>query len=451
MASGCAGPSIPDVQPASGIALPSEYYADTRPPAGLDDVWWRGFEDEQLDALVEKALKRNQSLEASRQRLLAAKAIIRAEQSDLLPSVDGQFSADGALDDGGNTFSGSRAGLFGSWTIDFNGRLSAETARALANADGAAYFLADQRRLIAAAVTSQHIELKRSGARLELLDQSTDLQQQTLRIVNLRFEAGLSSNLDVRRAAADVARTRAQRGPLQLARARAANALSVLVGDPPSAVPPTGNSVSIPDYREGPAIGIPADLLRRRPDLLLAEADVAAAAANVGIERADLLPAFALSGGLLLGDGSVEGLFARALASLATALDIPVFDGGRRKAEVDAAKADLQAEVADYRQSLLETLAEVESAIAAIASARERKEELEKAVAESEAAFNQSNALYREGLASLFDVLDVQRQLISSREALIDGEADLSQSYVQLYSAVGSDVPPRAEPQEAEL
>lgn len=443
--SGCTAPMIPRVEPASGIAIPADYFADsgrdlgpdTRPESGLDDVWWRGFGDSRLDALVDQALAQNQSLEASRQRLRSARALIIAEESDFLPTIDGQASAGAAISDGGIATRNVGASLGGRWTLDLNGRLSAERQAALANADGAAYFLADQRRLIAAAVANQYIELERTRARLQLLEQSTDLQQQTLRIVTLRFEAGLSANFDVRRAAADLARTEAQRGPLLLAQARAANAISVLVGAPPSPIGGAAESVAIPRYNRGPTIGVPADLMRRRPDLLIAEADVAFAAARVGIERADLAPSFSLPGIVSLGDGGARGLFAEVIASIAAALDIPLFDGGRRRAEVESAEGELQAELAEYRQTLLEILAEVESALVGIDAARDRESALVRSVTESEAAFQQSNALYREGLASLFDVLDVQRQLISSREALIDGEAASAQAHVALFSAVG--------------
>lgn len=434
---GCASPRIPEVVPAAGVSLPPDYVAAVRPEAGLDGAWWHGFEDPGLDRLIAAALANSPSLEAARERLAAARAIVVAEESDFLPTIDGEAVLDGALDDAGRGTDGARASLGGVWRIDINGRLSAERAAALAAADGAEQILADQRRLIAAAVASQYIELQRTAARLRLLEESSDLQRQTLRIVTLRFEAGLSSNLDVRRARADVARTEAQRGLLLLARARAANALAVLEGETPSPLPAAAPDATVPRYARGPEIGVPADLLRRRPDLLLAEADIARAAAEVGIERADLLPALALPGLVTLGDGSASGLFSQAVASLSAVLGVPLVDGGRRRAEVRAAESRLAAALADYRQALLSVLAEVETALTAILAAADRTSEFQNAVTESEAAFEQSNALYREGLASLFDVLDVQRQLISSREALIDGNAALAQAHVDLFTAVG--------------
>ena len=435
---GCVAPSIPEVEPSAGVPLAPEYLAATRPPSGLDDVWWHGFESAQLDALVDRALTRNQSLEAARQRLQSARAIVVAEESDFLPDVSARASIDGSVDDTGDSFDAASLGLFGVWQLDLNGRLSAERAVALAQMNAASFVVADQRRLIAGGVVSQYVELKRTTARLVLLEQSADLQRQTLEIVTLRFEAGLSSNLDVRRAAADLARTQAQRGPLILARTRAANALSVLVGDPPAPLGSEDEDTSVPSFTQGPGTGVPADLLRRRPDLLLAEANVMRAAAIVGVERADLAPSFALQGLISAGNGGLGDVFSSAIATIGGLLDLPIIDGGRRRAEVTAAERELDAAVADYRQALLGTLSEVESAFVSIEAAQDRLVELNKAVTESEAAFEQSNALYREGLATLFDVLDVQRQLISSREAVLDARSDLAQAYVGLFVAVGS-------------
>lgn len=436
--SGCVAPSIPEVEPTAGVVVAKDYLAENRPSSGIDDLWWTGFESPQLNELIDRAMARNPSLEAARQRLLAARALVDAEQSDFLPDVNAGATLDGGIDDSGATSNTAGLSIGGVWRVDLNGRLSAERAAALADADAAAFLVADRRRLLAAAVVNQYLELKRTSARLNLLDQSTELQRQTLDIVRLRFEAGLSSNFDVRRAAADVARTQAQRGPLLLARTRAANALSVLTGDPPSTLPERGDKASIPQYAQGPDIGVPADLVRRRPDLLVAEADIARAAAGVGIERADLAPSFALDGLLTGGSGGLEDIFSNALLTLGGALDLPLLDGGRRRAEVTAAERNLDAAIADYRQTLLQALSEAESGFVGIASARDRLTELEGAVTESEAAFEQSNALYREGLATLFDVLDVQRQLISSREAVIDARSNLAQAYVALFTAVGA-------------
>ncbi|HCO47450.1 MAG TPA: RND transporter, partial [Erythrobacter sp.] len=126
------------------------------------------------------------------------------------------------------------------------------------------------------------------------------------------------------------------------------------------------------------------------------------------------------------------------LVGIAAAIDIPIFDGGRRRAEVAAAEAVAEARVAEYRATFLNALGQVENALVSIEAYRQRNAALTEAIDQSETALAQSNALYREGLASLFDVLDAQRQLIASRQALIDSEAALASSFVAFHSAIGS-------------
>ncbi len=435
---GCAA-TMPAARGPADLAPPAEYQAQFRPAAGGSEVWWQGFSDPVLDRLVQDALSDNLDVAAANARLQAARALVNAEQSDLLPSVGAGGIVGGEADSNDSRMTAS-AVLSAQLDIDLSGRLSAEVRAAAANAAAAEYFLADQRRLVAAAVAGQYIELRRTGARLALLEESTELQQQTLRIVTLRFEAGLSANLDVRRASADLAQTRAQLGLLQLARARAAHALTVLTGDTPGKVDDyVAETAVIPSFIGGPPTGSPADLLRRRADILVAEARLVEAAAQIGVERADLLPSLVLPADLVLGDGSLGGLVSDFFVTLGASLDLPLFDGGRRRAEIAAAEAEADARFYEYRLTFLNALAEVENSLVAINAYSGRNTELRQAIEESETAFDQSNALYREGLASLFDVLDAQRQLIASRQSLIDSEADLAASIIALYAATGGE------------
>lgn len=434
---GCAT-TIPDAPGREDVEMPAEFVADYRPPPGTSEVWWEGFGEARLNELIELALAQNLTIEATADRLEAARALLRAEQSDRLPSFDGAASA--GMDASSGSFDVTLSpGVAGFFDPDLSGRLSAEIEAAAAAAGAAEFLVADRRRIVAAEVARQYVELRRTGERLELLDESTRLQEQTLRIVTLRFEAGLSANLDVRRAAADLAQTRAQRGLLELQRARSAHSLDILTGRNPAGVPPLVQGWGIPSYTGGPARATPADLLRRRPDLLIAEMDLLEAAAVVGIERADLLPSLSISGSALLGDGSFAGILDDLFASIGASLDLPLFDGGRRRAEITAAEAELDASFAEYRALVLQVMAEVENSLVAIQAYSDRAADLSQAIEESERAFEQSNALYREGLATLFDVLDSQRQLINSRQALIDTQADLSISHIDLYAAIGSD------------
>lgn len=424
--------------PQTTFDAPTRYATDL-PSSGLDDAWWRAFSDPVLDGLIQRGLAQNLEIATARERMKAAQALLRAERADGLPRVDGFL--EGGLELSDDTASATTAfGLLGSFDPDLSGRLAEETRAAAARYAEADYLRADQRRLVAAAIAAQYVEYRRTGAQLELLTQSTELQQQTLRIVTLRFEAGLAANLDVRRAAADLAQTEARLGLIEIARAEAEHALAVLVGVTPGSleIERAQENDIIPEYRLGPPVGTPANLLRRRGDILAAEARLVEAAAEVGIERSDLRLSLVVPGSILIGDGSLDGLFSSFIASLGAALDLPLFDGGRRRAEVEAAEAELSARLAEYRQAFLVAVGEAENALVGIEAFRERDASLAAAIEQSEAALSQSNALYREGLATLFDVLDAQRQLISSRQAQLDNAAALASAFISLHSAAAS-------------
>ena len=434
--SGCASVDQALIEPQ--VSAPPSYATDL-PPSGLEAEWWLGFDDPLLDQLVRDGLAANLDIDAAANRLAAAEALLKAERADRIPTIDGSAQVGAALSNDDEIT--ATAGLTGLFNPDINGRLAAEVRAAAADYAEAEYLVADQRRIVAAAIAGQYVEFVRTEAQLDLLDQSTGLQEQTLRIVTLRFEAGLAANLDVRRAAADLAQTRARRGLVAIARADALTALAVLLAEPPGAfaLPEPGSDVAIPDYVRGPRVGVPADLLRRRTDILAAEARLANAAANIGIEQADLRPSLTIPGSIGLGNGLLSGLFSDFLLGIAAAIDVPIFDGGRRRAEVDAAEAEARARVAEYRATFLDALGEVETSLVSIEAYRQRNDALREAIEQSETALSQSNALYREGLASLFDVLDAQRQLISSRQALIDSEAALAGSFIAFHAAIGSD------------
>lgn len=425
--------------PADRPLVAPQAFAGELPPSGVAENWWEGFEDPVLDELVADGLAANIDIAIARDRLRGAAALLRAERADRLPRLDG--AADAAIGLGSSNSDSASLGLLGTFDPDISGRLAAEIRAAAADYAQAEYIVADQRRLVAAAIAAQYIEYRRTGAQLDLLAQSTELQERTLRIVTLRFEAGLAANLDVRRAAADLAQTRARRGLIEIARAGAANRLAILLGRSPGLFAPAGSisDRTIPDYAGGPPAGTPADLLRRRADVLAAEAALLRAAADVGVEQADLRPSLTIPASVTLGDGSIGGILDDFIATIGAALDLPLFDGGRRRAEVEAAEAEADARFGEYRLTFLEALGEVENALVALDANGQRIEALTEAIEQSEAALEQSDALYREGLATLFDVLDAQRQLIASRQSLIDSQAALASAYIAFHASVGSD------------
>ncbi len=225
--SGCTSVDQALIEPQ--VSAPPSYATDL-PPSGLEAEWWLGFDDPLLDQLVRDGLAANLDIDAAANRLAAAEALLKAERADRIPTIDGSAQVGAALSNDDEIT--ATAGLTGLFNPDINGRLAAEVRAAVADYAEAEYLVADQRRIVAAAIAGQYVEFVRTEAQLDLLDQSTGLQEQTLRIVTLRFEAGLAANLDVRRAAADLAQTRARRGLVAIARADALTALAVLLAEP---------------------------------------------------------------------------------------------------------------------------------------------------------------------------------------------------------------------------
>ncbi len=249
--SACA--AMPEVEPQAAIQAPPAFAA-ALPEAGLEDEWWNGFDDPVLDALIETGLAANLDIAAARDRVRAAEALLRAERADRLPSVDG--AADIGVQANGGSSASASAGLFALFDPDISGRLSAEIRAAAARYAEADYLRSDARRIVAAAIASQYIDYRRTGAQLELLEESTGLQEQTLEVVTLRYEAGLAANLDVRRAAADLAQTQARLGLLEIQRAEAAHALALLLAEAPGTFVPAGGGGigAIPSYEGGPPV-----------------------------------------------------------------------------------------------------------------------------------------------------------------------------------------------------
>lgn len=424
------------------LSTPDSYQSDIKlnQAASPDRPWWEGFSDPILTDLIDTSLDQNLDIEVAIANVARSRALVRASNSDLFPDFDafvdseissiltGGFEADANLSAGG-TFS---------YDPDIAGRNKRALQGAKARFAAANFDLQDIRRLTANSVANQYITLRRSGAQIVLLETSLNLQKRTLEIVTARFEAGLSPALDVDRAAADLARTQSQSSLLQANRRNAEYALSVLIGEAPKGeFMGVHKEDVIPNFQAGPALGVPADLLRRRPDIRVAESTLLAEIADIGVEQADLYPSLQIPGTIQAGRTTSDNGLNAVTFGLSALLDIPIFDAGRRRAEVDVQRAEAAAALADYKSALLQAIRETESALLQIEALSDQKRELEKAVESSQSAFNQLNALYREGLTDFIDVLDAQRTLISSREAVVNADANIALAYISLYTAVG--------------
>jgi multidrug efflux system outer membrane protein len=450
--SGCLGTAGPDYRPPE-LETPASFSRVPSLPQGAAQsaLWWRGFGDVQMAILVEDALAENLDIAAAQARLEEARALLGVARGSGGPSLDGGANADGDLLVAGERSGGrdTRAtggvdgGLLFSWTPDLFGGQRREVEAAEAELRRRGLLREDLQRTTAAEVVRQYLEVARDTTRLELIASSLDLQRQTLELVRQRFEAGLAAQLDVSRAQAQLAATQAQRGPLagDLADARAA--LAVLTGRPAGTLQ-VGADDGIPSYLGGPDIGLPRNLLRARPDVRAAEADLARATAEIGVAEAELYPQLTIPGALTAsasGFGTGEVIEAL-IATLSASLDIPLFDSGVRDSEVAAAEARAREALLIYRRTLLDALADAETAIARLEAAEQRRDDLQAAVDASQEAFAQAEQLYTQGLVGFLDVLDAERTLLDNRQDLAEATADVGLAIADLYSAVGAPVSP---------
>lgn len=424
--------------------------------------WWTVFEDAVLEEMVARGIDANPDIRIALSRIREARAAARAVEGETGPQFDmsagptaewrsrstGSSSGNGGRRGSGEgTEYSAEAGLSGLWEIDLFGGLQRSREAAWAEAQRQEALGREALRVTVAEIARTYVERRTAQRRLELAEQSLDLQRRTLQLVEQRVESGLAPGLDRMRARGEVASLTADLGPLRAQIDQLGNALAVLLGRNPG---PLDGLLSvggpIPSAGRGGAVGVPRNLLRRRPDVQAAELAIVAATADVGVETADLYPRLTLPGSITLQVDEIGSDAATAVvAAISALLDLPLYDGGQRRAEVTAAEERAIQATLDYRQTLLAALEEVERALLEYAGARDRVLALEDAVVSNRAAFEQSRILYRQGFASFIDVLDAQRTLTDSQQELALARRDRALRVVDLYSALGTTLEPPAE------
>lgn len=438
-------PPSPELPQAYDAPIPSLFEGQAS-----EGPWWGHLRDPVLDELITRGLDANLDIRVALSRVREARATARSVAAGTGPSVDASAEAgidvrresgDGA--DDSDTGGAASAGLDGAWELDLFGGLTRTREAAWARAAREQALGHEARRLAIAEITRAYVELRAAERRLKLTLRSLDALRQTLALVDKRVEAGLAPALDRVRARAEVSTVEAQVAPLRAEIRRQRNALAVLLAEPPGAVNEllADREGEVPSSTTGAAVGVPADLVRRRPDVRAAELQIAAATAEVGVAAAELYPSLTLPGTISvgwtgIGDGSVV---TTVMASLSALFEIPLYDGGRREAEVTAAEERLIQTTLRYRQTLLTALQDVESALAGYRGARQRRLALAEAVENNRVAYEQSQELYRQGFVTFIDVLDSQRTWNASRQELANAERDVSLAVINLYTALGAD------------
>jgi NodT family efflux transporter outer membrane factor (OMF) lipoprotein len=435
---GCAGMGGRPA-PAARIAVPSDWSVPT-PPVATDPVqYWTLLGDPQLDRLVAQALENNRDVIQAAARVALARASVRASRANYLPQIGASAGVQRDVGDFADTDLQFSGGADAQWEIDLFGRIGRDVAASRADLLAAGYSLADLQRLVVGQVAQTTVSARALATQLAIARDTLGIQDENLQIAEWRLQAGLVSSLDVEQARAQRAQTAATIPALERDLAQAANAISVLIAEPPGRVRAEleAAGTGIPTPPEIAGFQAPAEVLRRRPDVRQAEATLIADTARIDVARAQLLPLLRLTGNIGTASFGEDGLFDIITGGLFAGVSQLIFDGGRTRAQIDNAEARAQGSLAAWEQTILTALADVESADVALRKARERVAALAIALDATDAAAILARSQYQAGLIDFQKLLTAENQLLAARNALAAANAERANAFVSLQQAVG--------------
>jgi multidrug efflux system outer membrane protein len=424
-------------------------------PAELTQ-WWTSFNDPLLNSLVERAVKSNLDLRIAEARIREARASRAVTASGLWPTLDVSasysrnrtsenslmFPSQGGV--GGSGFNLDRnlydTAIDASWEIDVFGGVR----RGVEAADATIAASVESRRDVLVTllgdVAKNYIDLRGFQRRLAVARANLKAQQDTWELTRIRFQAGLTSDLEVAQAEAQVNTTAAQIPTLESALKQAAYSLDLLLGLSPGALwNDLANETRIPSLPPEVLVGLPSDLLRRRPDIRFAERELAAATAQVGSAMADLFPKFSLTGLAGLQSISASDWFTGRSRywSIGPTVTWPIFDAGRIRANIEIRNAQQEQALNQYEKTVLAALGDVEKSLVSYSREQMRQRSLAEAVAANRRAVEMANELYVRGLNDFLNVLDTQRSLYAAENDLAQSETTMASNLVALYKALG--------------
>ena len=418
--------------------------------------FWAGFDDPTLARLVEESLAANYDLRAALARLDQARALARLSRLDLLPTVtagggytESRLSEDQApgvpREQRDRGFYDASIDAF--WELDLFGRVRRSVEASRADAQAAAADLRSLQVSLAAEVARTYFELRGFQEQLRVARENADNQAETLRLTQVRFDAGRGTQFDVDRARAQLKFTQSRVPALEAVVAASAHRLAVLGGREPAALlPELETPVPLPALPTAVAVGTPAELLRRRPDVLAAERRLASATALIGVATADLFPRFTVGGSFGVAASSLGDLFTRDGQSYAfgPAISWAFLDLGRVRARIAATDAGAEENFALYEGTVLRALEEAETSLVSYTRARREGEELRESAAASSDAARTARLRFESGVTDFLQVLDAERSLLDSEDRLAQSRTRTATALVAVYKAVAGGWPDRA-------
>ncbi|MGD0827389.1 MAG: efflux transporter outer membrane subunit [Desulfobaccales bacterium] len=420
----------------------------TTQPAELTQ-WWKRFADPTLTQLVEDALKTNLNLQLAVANLRQARAARGIAIGGLWPAITGSAeylreTTSGATQPSKGTAGLSQnlyqAGFDAAWEIDLFGGLRRNVESADAGVQAAIEGISNVQVTIAAEVALNYVQLRGYQQQIVTAQKNLKAMQNTALITRQKAGAGFASALDVANADASVANTEAQIPVFETSARQAIYALSILLARPPAdllkQLTPTGDIPGVP--ARIPA-GLPSDLLRRRPDIRQAEAQLHAATAQIGVATADLFPKFSLTGAVSWQSNLLNSWLtvASQTGSFGPSVTWQIFQGGAIVSNIRVQEALRDQAFITYRQTVLGAFQDVENALIAFAKEQEHYKSLKDSVAANSKAFDLSLKLYTEGLLEFLNVLVAQNSLYAAENALVQSNSNISTDLIALYKALG--------------
>lgn len=432
-------------------------YSPPEPPSDLDqwqqtpeygliasraDIseWWQAFNDPRLSELVNRGLYGNLDLDQARSRVREARAARGIETAARFPALAAAGSAAAAKAGDQPTTELHAADFDAAWEIDVFGRVSRRIEAASADMQASVETLRSVQVSLVAEIALNYVEVRSFQNRIRVAAANVDAQRKTLRIVTDRFELQLADALAVEQAKSNLFTSRAHLPPLEAGLQRALNRLAVLTGEKPGVLDPLlREAFPIPAAPPEIAIGIPADLIRRRPDIRRAERELAAQSARVGVATADLYPRFTFNGTLQFSAASASSLFdsLSRLLNIGPAFRWNIFNAGSVRSNIAVQSERQQQALIAYEQTILRALEDVENALVAYARELDRRESLNQTVDAARKAADIAESLYTNGLRDFIYVLDAQRALFTAQDALAMSRAEVSANLIRLYKALG--------------
>ena len=457
----------PDYHPATSaeLGVPAAYSVPAQ--ASPEDLtrWWANFDDPVLGQLVEQARVANTDIAQAIGRLRQAREALVQSRASLLPTLSGSagYQRNENLRGGGRSFTlpdGTVVDTGGGGTNSFSGGLSAsyqvglfgeirrtvEASRAQYAASGFDY--ATVLLTVESEVAQNYVLARAYQAQLANARASLGIQDDNLEIAGFRVQAGLVSSVDVEQARAQRAQTAATVPQIEQQYAAAVARLGVLTGQAPGSLRSAlATARPIPKGPASVGVGIPADALRRRPDVRSAERNLAAATARIGVAKAQLYPALAITGNINSNATSLTGLGDAITGGLFAGLTQAIFTGGRLRSQVRSNEAAADTAFANYKGVVLLALEDIENAIVALDSARRRETQFAIAYDAANASAILSRSQYRSGLTDFTTLNQQESALLSVQNGLTQARADQATALIQLYDALGGGWDPAVTPE----